>query len=204
MSNKRDMFVVRVEEHGVVTMMINPVLTMGRTGWRVEYNSVDGGIEGGDCSHYVAEQIIEAIRRDRLTLKVVEGARLERATEGSAGYDLRAAHRGIVEPSEVLTVGTGVHVAIPEGYVGMVCSRSGLAAKHGVHVLNAPGIIDSDYRGEVKVLLRNTGRDAYFIEEGDRIAQLVIVPCITPEVEYVESLPATARGAGGLGSTGSA
>lgn len=138
------------------------------------------------------------------TLKVVEGVRLERATEGSAGYDLRAFYGCVIEPSETLAVDTGVHVAIPEGYVGMVCSRSGLAAKHGVHVLNAPGIIDSDYRGEIMVLLRNSGHSTHFIKEGDRIAQLVIVPCITPKVEYVESLPATTRGAGGLGSTGSA
>jgi dUTP pyrophosphatase len=125
------------------------------------------------------------------------------AHEGDAGYDLHAAETATIGPGERASVGTGVAVAIPEGHAGLVIPRSGLAARHGISVVNAPGLIDSGYRGEVRVLLLNTDRSEPFtIEPGDRIAQLVLVAIETPELLEVEELDETVRGAGGFGSTG--
>ncbi len=128
---------------------------------------------------------------------------LSRATEQSAGIDLRSADNVIIPPGGTRVVDTGWNVSIPEGTVGLVCSRSGLAAKHGVFVLNAPGIIDSDYEGPMKVILHNSGPMPAMLEAGHRIAQLVIVPVLMPEVEVVEKIePRSERGQGGFGSTG--
>lgn len=127
----------------------------------------------------------------------------ERANEHDAGWDLRAAEAATIFPGERASVGTGIAVAIPEGYAGLVLPRSGLAARHGIALVNAPGLIDSGYRGEVRVLLLNTDRaESFVIALGDRIAQLVITEL--PEVEFAEtdSLSETARGTGGFGSTG--
>jgi dUTP pyrophosphatase len=125
------------------------------------------------------------------------------AHEGDAGYDLHAAEAVTIEPGERASVGTGVAMAIPEGQAGLVVPRSGLAARHGISVVNAPGLIDSGYRGEVRVLLLNTDRaEPFRIEPGDRIAQLVLVAVETPELEEAEELDETVRGAGGFGSTG--
>ena len=100
-------------------------------------------------------------------------------------------------------MGTGVAVAIPPGHAGLVVPRSGLAARHGISVVNAPGLIDSGYRGELRVLLLNTDRNEQFeVEPGDRIAQLVVVAAASPELVEVNALDETARGAGGFGSTG--
>lgn len=119
-----------------------------------------------------------------------------------AGMDLKAAHNDVIKKGVVAAVGTGIKVAIPEGFVGLVSPRSGLAKK-GVTVANAPGIVDSGYRGEVKVLLTNFFDEDYRVERGDRIAQLVIVPVLQPEVEVVSSLDHdTDRGSKGFGSTG--
>lgn len=127
-----------------------------------------------------------------------------RATEGSAGYDLSSVGGHVIPPGSTVMVSTGVSMAIPEGHVGLLCARSGLSIKKGLAPINAPGIIDSDYRGEIVVALHNYGREGRFIEAGERIAQLVITPFASPDlVEYAE-LPATARGDGGLGSTGRA
>lgn len=125
-------------------------------------------------------------------------------TEHAAGMDLTAAIDGpvVIAAGERAAVGTGLAVALAPGYEGQVRPRSGLASKHGVTVLNAPGTIDADYRGEVIVLLVNLGGDAVAIEPGMRIAQLVIAPVAQVEVEEVGELPATVRGAGGFGSTG--
>jgi len=127
-------------------------------------------------------------------------------TTGSAGMDVRAA----VPEGEPLTlapggrdmVPTGITMAIPHGYEVQVRPRSGLAAKHGVTCLNTPGTIDSDYRGEVKVILINLGSDPFVIQRGERIAQLVVAPVTQGLFEQVESLDETARGSGGFGSTG--
>ncbi|MEA2429267.1 MAG: dUTP pyrophosphatase [Thermoleophilaceae bacterium] len=126
-----------------------------------------------------------------------------RAHPGDAGYDLHAAEPATLEPGARASVGTGIAVEIPDGCAGLVLPRSGLAARHGVSVVNAPGLIDAGYRGEVRVLLLNTDRDDSFeVAPGDRIAQLVIVRHEAPELEEAESLAESARGDGGFGSSG--
>ncbi len=136
--------------------------------------------------------------------RLCEAARApQRANEHDAGWDLRAAEAATIAPGERASVGTGIAVAIPEGHAGLVLPRSGLAARHGIALVNAPGLIDAGYRGEVRVLLLNTdGTESFEIAPGDRIAQLVITAL--PEVEFAEadSLSETARGTGGFGSTG--
>jgi dUTP pyrophosphatase len=125
------------------------------------------------------------------------------AHPGDAGLDLHAAEAAVIGPGERASVGTGVAVEIPDGLAGLVLPRSGLAARHGIALVNAPGLIDAGYRGEVRVLLLNTDREAAFeISPGDRIAQLMLVRHEAPELEEVESLAESARGAGGFGSTG--
>ncbi len=125
------------------------------------------------------------------------------ATEGAAGLDLRAAvaHELVVAPGERVLVPTGLRVAVPAGYEGQVRPRSGLALRHGIVLPNAPGTIDSDYRGEVQVILWNAGPAPFAIARGDRIAQLVIAP-VTRVVLEEGALDETGRGAGGFGSTG--
>jgi dUTP pyrophosphatase len=125
-------------------------------------------------------------------------------TAGAAGMDLCAALDAdlVIEPGAWKLVPTGIAVAIPAGHEGQVRPRSGLAAKHGVTCLNAPGTIDEDYRGECKVILVNHGPEAFVVKHGDRIAQLVIAPVTRVEVEVVTELSETERGEGGFGSTG--
>jgi dUTP pyrophosphatase len=126
-----------------------------------------------------------------------------RAHDGDAGYDLHAAEAVSLAPGSRASVGTGIAVAIPDGHAGLVLPRSGLALKHGIALVNAPGLIDAGYRGEVRVLLLNTDRDATFdVEPGDRIAQLVIVAHAVPELVEVEALDESVRGVGGFGSSG--
>ncbi len=126
------------------------------------------------------------------------------ATDGSAGLDLYAVGEDAVVliPHRRVFVKTGIAIEIPPGFEGQVRSRSGLALKHGVVVLNAPGTIDSDYRGEIGAVLINHGQDTFTVLPGDRIAQLVIAPVVRAELELVEELGATKRGAGGFGSSG--
>jgi dUTP pyrophosphatase len=123
-------------------------------------------------------------------------------TAGAAGLDLRAAEACEITSGGRALVPTGLSIALPQGFEGQVRPRSGLAAKHGVTVLNAPGTIDSDYRGEVKVILVNFGNDTFRIARGDRIAQLIVAPVTRVEIAEVESLDETARGEGGSGSSG--
>ncbi|MEP6966816.1 MAG: dUTP diphosphatase [Pseudomonadota bacterium] len=127
-------------------------------------------------------------------------------TAGAAGMDLRAAVPAeepiVLRPGDRAAVPTGVAIALPEGYEGQVRPRSGLALREGVTELNTPGTIDSDYRGELKVILINHGEDDVAIRRGDRIAQLVIAPVIRAAWTEVEALDETPRGAGGFGSTG--
>lgn len=126
-----------------------------------------------------------------------------RAHPGDAGADLYAAEAARLAPGERASVGTGIAVEIPEGSAGLVLPRSGLAAKHGISVVNAPGLIDAGYRGEVRVLLLNTDRSEKFtVEPGDRIAQLVIVEIGDAQPEEVDSLTDSVRGEGGFGSSG--
>ena len=125
------------------------------------------------------------------------------AHAGDAGYDLHAAETAWLGPGDRASVGTGLAVAIPQGLAGLVLPRSGLAARHGIALVNAPGLIDSGYRGELRVLLLNTDRlDPFEVAVGDRIAQLVLVRFEAPPVEEAEELDETARGGGGFGSTG--
>ncbi|MBX3565250.1 MAG: dUTP diphosphatase [Sphingomonas sp.] len=124
------------------------------------------------------------------------------ATDGAAGMDIVAAEALVIEPGQRHAVGTGFAMAIPEGYEVQVRPRSGLALKHGITCLNTPGTIDSDYRGEVKVILANLGDAPFTIARGDRIAQLVPAPVQRAGLEEVGSLDETARGSGGFGSTG--
>ena len=124
------------------------------------------------------------------------------AREGDAGLDLAAAAPVTLEPGGRELVSTGLRVAIPAGYAGLVMPRSGLALRSGVTVLNAPGLIDSGYRGEIGVLLVNHGAQPVVIQRGERIAQLVIQPVARAQLVEVRELPESRRGEGGFGSTG--
>ncbi len=126
-----------------------------------------------------------------------------RAHAGDAGLDLYALEGAVLEPGDRASVGTGIAVEIPDGQAGLVLPRSGLAARHGIALVNAPGLIDAGYRGEIRVLLLNTDQSsACRLEPGDRIAQLVLVRVETPEVVEVEALATSERGHGGFGSSG--
>jgi dUTP pyrophosphatase len=133
-----------------------------------------------------------------------DGAKLPtRAHEGDAGLDLYACEEAHIGPGERWSVGTGVAVEIPKGHAGLVLPRSGLARKHGIALVNSPGLIDAGYRGEVRVLLLNTDpANTFRVEIGDRVAQLVIAPIALAESVEVESLSDSARGDGGFGSSG--
>jgi dUTP pyrophosphatase len=156
------------------------------------YTPVGGDMEEGD----------RVLRVDIRKLR--DGDVPSKQTQGSSGYDLSAAIGGPLEifPGEWELIPTGWGVAIPYGYEGQIRPRSGLALRHGITVLNAPGTIDSDYRGEVKVLLINFGKGVFVVRPGDRIAQLVIVPIVAVDFRVVEELDSTLRSAGGYGSTG--
>jgi len=121
---------------------------------------------------------------------------------GDAGVDLYTAVDVSLAPGERATVPTGVAVAIPDGHAGLVVPRSGMARRWGIGVVNAPGLIDAGYRGEIRVLLVNHGGDAVALKRGDRIAQLVVVPVVDQELIEVDELPSSVRGEGGFGSTG--
>ncbi|MDQ3334700.1 MAG: dUTP diphosphatase [Myxococcota bacterium] len=125
-------------------------------------------------------------------------------SELAAGLDLAAAIDGpiTIEPGDRVAIATGLAMALPPGFEAQVRPRSGLAKKHGITIVNAPGTIDADYRGEVQVLVINHGREPVRIAPGDRIAQMVIAPVVQAQIEEVEELGETARGAGGFGSTG--
>lgn len=132
-----------------------------------------------------------------------EGAVLpSRAYSGDAGLDLSAIEAVELAPGGRATIGTGLAIALPEGYSGLVLPRSGLASKHGIGVLNAPGLIDSGYRGEVRVILHNHGSEAFRVDPGMRIAQLVLVAVEDVQLVEVDELPPTERGEGGHGSSG--
>ena len=125
-------------------------------------------------------------------------------TDGSSGVDLSAflEKKVVIKPNSSELIPTGLQVAIPEEFEIQIRPRSGLAAKESIGVLNSPGTIDSDYRGELKIILFNHGKEDFIINNGDRIAQMVLVPILKMEFEEVDSLPNTVRGQGGFGSTG--
>lgn len=125
------------------------------------------------------------------------------ARPGDAGADLRCSSDVVLEPGQRVVVGTGVRVALPEGTVGLVAPRSGLAARRGLGIVNSPGVIDSGYRGEILVCLINHDREETItLDAGDRVAQLVVLPFVAAQFEAVEALDETERGSGGYGSTG--
>ena len=126
------------------------------------------------------------------------------ATPGASGCDLRAAVGAplTIAPGDRVLVPTGIVIAVPEGYEGQVRMRSGLALKKGLILPNAPGTIDSDYRGEIRVIVANIGKEPVAVERGERIAQLVIAPVARAVLTKAEALPGTRRGGGGFGSTG--
>jgi dUTP diphosphatase len=126
-----------------------------------------------------------------------------RAYVGDAGLDLAACDRHELGPGERALIGTGLAVAIPEGHAGLVAPRSGLAVEHGITIVNAPGIVDSGYRGELRVILHNTDRrETFVVEAGMRIAQLLVVPIPAVRLRETKELPASERGEGGFGSSG--
>jgi dUTP pyrophosphatase len=149
----------------------------------------------------------DAITIDVLTLSHAEGLGLPAyATDGAAGMDMLAAIADdtpiTLAPMERTAIPTGLQMAIPQGYEVQIRPRSGLALKHGLTIVNAPGTIDSDYRGEIKILLINLGSDTVTINRGMRIAQMIVAPVMRAELITVDSLDATSRGGGGFGSTG--
>ena len=138
--------------------------------------------------------------RTTIKVKLDPGAKLPtRAHPKDAGLDIYAAEDAIIRPGCHATVETGVHVEIPEGYVGLLTSKSGLMHNHG---LTCRGTIDADYTGSIKAVMFNQGSQIVSVQAGDKITQLVIAPIITPELEIVDELPETERGADGFGSTG--
>ncbi len=128
----------------------------------------------------------------------------EYKTHGSSGMDLMANIDQVIKifPGEKKIIPTGISIAIPQKYEIQIRPRSGLAAKNGISILNTPGTIDSDYRGEIKVILINLGKNVFEIKKNDRIAQMIVCPIVKAELEEVENLPITVRGEGGFGSTG--
>lgn len=179
---------------------------------------VESALAASDCSQYVAGMLSgmatvledDSLKRRALRLMHLPQVKVCRSsvvplpryqTPGAAGLDLATAEDFELAPGEWMLVPTGLRLEIPAGYEGQIRPRSGLAAKFGVAVLNAPGTVDSDFRGEVKVALINHGHLAFKAMRGDRIAQLVIAPVVRAELVEGE-LSATERGAGGFGSTG--
>jgi deoxyuridine 5''-triphosphate nucleotidohydrolase (dut) len=125
------------------------------------------------------------------------------AHPGDAGADLSAAESVLLQPGERATIGTGVSIALPDGYVGFVVPRSGLAARHGITIVNSPGTVDAGYRGEIRITLLNTDSSVtYPVAVGDRIAQLIVMPIVQAKFVPVETLPGSHRGNSGFGSTG--
>ncbi|MDY4032939.1 MAG: dUTP diphosphatase [Pyramidobacter sp.] len=137
------------------------------------------------------------IRRERDDIPLPEYA-----TDQAAGMDLRASEDLVLEPGAIAGVGTGLHIELPAGYEAQIRPRSGLALKHGISVPNAPGTIDADYRGEIRVILVNLGREPFPIHAGDRIAQMVVAPVTRVIWQPSETLNETGRQSGGFGSTG--
>jgi len=138
-----------------------------------------------------------------LPVQLTEGATLPSyQTAGAAGLDLCCSEDFTLEPMERKLVSTGVRIAIPAGYEGQVRPRSGLAIRHGISMVNTPGTIDSDYRGELRLILINFGSDAVTFSRGDRIGQLVLCPVSRAQLKVVDGLDITDRGEGGFGSTG--
>lgn len=147
--------------------------------------------------------VIESDEVDRPEVLVAGTTPPNYAHPGDAGADLRSTDSLTLGPGERATIGTGLSIALPDGYVAFVVPRSGLAAKHGITIVNSPGTVDAGYRGEIRVTLLNTDHaEPYVIESGDRIAQLIVMPVSRAEFIPVDRLPGSERGERGFGSTG--
>lgn len=150
------------------------------------------------CENQGEKQVLRFLRvREEAVLPA-------RATAGSAGYDLRAciSEPAEIEPGASVVLPTGLAAQIPEGLAGLIFTRSGLGIRHGIVVTNGVGVIDSDYRGEIRVGLTNLSKTAYTVAPGERVAQMILMPYFALPVEEVDALDETVRGAGGFGSTG--
>lgn len=174
-------------------------------------DGADNAVHGSDSPEAAAREIglVFGPREVQVPLKIQRGLygseyghTPTRGTKFSAGLDLYAAEDITIKAATATAVHTGVYAEIPPGYFGLLCVRSGLGTKHGINLSNAPGIIDSDYRGEVIVSLRNHGTIPYQVQKGDRVAQLVLVPYLHADVVEVSELSKTGRGDGGHGSPG--
>jgi dUTP pyrophosphatase len=151
----------------------------------------------------VQERGTTVVAKVKIKFKTVEGVSLpEYSTSGSSGMDVRSVIDCIIEPGSWVAVSTGLYPEIPEGYEIQVRSRSGLAFKNGIFVLNSPGTVDADYRGEIKVILANMGKSSFPVSKGDRIAQLVLSPVVQADISHADEISETERGSGGFGSTG--
>jgi dUTP pyrophosphatase len=148
--------------------------------------------------------VATAVIADELQVKLLhpDARPPERARPGDAGYDLRCVEPFTLEPGERRLVPTGVAIALPAGTAGLVVPRSGLAIKHGISVVNGPGLVDPNYRGELRVVLVNLGAERFEGAAGDRIAQLLMVPFVAPDLQLVDELPESERGTNGFGSSG--
>jgi dUTP diphosphatase len=145
-----------------------------------------------------------AVAADTLSVRLLDPRARPpaRTREGDAGYDLRCLDGFTLQPGERAMIGTGVAIALPPGIAGLVTPRSGLAARHGLSVVNGPGLVDPNYRGELRVVLVNLGEAEFTAQAGDRIAQLLLVRYWAPELQVVEELPPSDREANGFGSSG--
>jgi dUTP pyrophosphatase len=148
--------------------------------------------------------VATAVIADELQVKLLHPRARppERALPGDAGYDLRCVEPFTLEPGERRLVPTGVAIALPAGTAGLVVPRSGLAIEHGISVVNGPGLVDPNYRGELRVILVNLGAERFEGAAGDRIAQLLMVPFVAPDLQLVDELPESERGTNGFGSSG--
>jgi dUTP pyrophosphatase len=148
--------------------------------------------------------VATAVIADELQVKLLhpDARPPERTRPGDAGYDLRCVESFTLEPGERRLVSTGVAIALPAGTAGLVVPRSGLAIEHGISVVNGPGLVDPNYRGELRVILVNLGAERFEGAAGDRIAQLLMVPFVAPDLQLVDELPESERGTNGFGSSG--
>jgi dUTP diphosphatase len=148
--------------------------------------------------------VATAVIADELQVKLLhpDARPPERTRQGDAGYDLRCVEAFALEPGERRLVPTGIAIALPPGTAGLVVPRSGLAIKHGISVVNGPGLVDPNYRGELRVILVNLGTERFEGAAGDRVAQLLMVPFVAPDLQLVDELPASERGTNGFGSSG--
>lgn len=196
-SQNHEQLQVIVTNHTTASLIINPKNQIGY----LEITPIGYDHDAQDQDFGDANPVVPIVYKPN---HIDETVRPEYATEGSAAIDLRADIAKIYHllPGERAIIETGVRMAIPMGYEGQVRPRSGLAAKHGITVTNSPGTIDSDYRGEIKVILQNTGEETFIINPSDRIAQILIAPVVQARLDFCDELDDTARGEGGFGSTG--